>query len=182
MVCDDAICVLHSPHHFPKNNGFCLSRYPLEQLLCVHVHGIVIMGQMFRQHLVNFRLVLDRLRGARLMFKPTKCSLCHKDVLFLGHRITWDGIATDQKWAVPQMSQKLLGFLGNYRKYTSDFVGITKPLYRLTEKRCEFKWTSECGAAFEIILKNISYVPFCCNDPTCNTWIVQVLTLVTRIV
>ena len=64
----------------------------------VYIDDIVIMGRMFQQNLVNLKLVLDRLRGAGLKLKPAKCSLCRKEVLFLGHRITRKGIATDHSW------------------------------------------------------------------------------------
>ena len=108
----------------------------------VYIDDIMIMGRMFQQHLVNLKLVLC---GAGLKLKPTKCSLCRKDVLFLGHRITREGIATDPakttvvlKWAVPHSTQELqttqelqelhfLGLVGYYRKYVSDFAGIAKP-------------------------------------------------------
>ena len=136
----------------------------------VYIDGIVIMARTFQQHLVNLTLVLDRLRGAGLKLKPTKCSLCHKEVLFLGHRITREGIATNpaktavvQKWAVPQTTQELQGFLGlvgYYRKYVSGFAGIAKPLYRLIEKGREFKWTSECGAAFDELKARLMTAPF----------------------
>ena len=62
------------------------------------------------QHLANLKLVLvlDRLRGAGLKLKASKCSLFRREVLFLGHRITREGVATDplktdavQKWTVP---------------------------------------------------------------------------------
>ena len=31
--------------------------------------------------------------------------------------------------------------------YINDFASVAKPLYRLTERGREFKWTSECSAA-----------------------------------
>eukprot|EP00731_Ephydatia_muelleri_P000507 Em0001g507a len=59
-----------------------------------------------------------------------------REVLFLGHRITREGVATDplktdavQKWTVPQTTQEvqgLLGLVGYYRMY--NFAAIVKPL------------------------------------------------------
>ena len=149
----------------------------------VYIDDIVIMGRTFQQHLVNLKLVLDRLRGAGLKLKPTKCSLCRKEVLFLGHRITRQGIATDpaktaavQKWAVPQTTQELQGFLGlvgYYRKYVSGFASIAKPLYRLTEKGREFKWTSECGAAFEELKARLMTAPILAFPDFSRTFILD---------
>ena len=79
-------------------------------------------------------------------------------LVYLGHRITRDGVATDpgkidavRKWAVPrtvQEVQRFLGLVGYYRKFVSNFAATAKPLYRLTERGREFIWTTECEAAF----------------------------------
>ena len=55
------------------------------------------------------------------------------------------------KWSTParvQELQKFLGLAGYYKRYVQNFAGIAKPLYRLTEKGMDFKWTSECAEAF----------------------------------
>ena len=80
---------------------------------------------------------------------------------------TREGVATDplktdavQKWTVPQTTQKvqgLLGLVGYYRKY--NFAAIAKPLYRLTEKGREFKWTTECDAAFVELKSRLMSAP-----------------------
>ncbi|KAL5509240.1 hypothetical protein EMCRGX_G004577 [Ephydatia muelleri] len=102
--------------------------------------------------------VLDRIKRAGLRLKPSKCHLFQKEILYLGHRITRDGVATDpgkidavRKWAVPrtvQEVQRFLGLVGYYRKFVSNFAATAKPLYRLTERGREFIWTTECEAAF----------------------------------
>ncbi len=47
-----------------------------------------------------------------------------------------------------QEVQKFLGLAGYYRRFVRHFSSIAKPLYRLTERGREFKWTSECESAF----------------------------------
>ena len=84
-----------------------------------------------------------------MKLKPYKSTLFHREVLFLGHRITREGVATDplktdavQKGRAPQTTQEvqeILGLFGYYRKYVSNFAAIAKPLYRLKEKGREFK-------------------------------------------
>ena len=113
--------------------------------------------------------MLDRLRGAGLKLKPSKCVLFCRHFVFLGHRITREGVATDpsktdavQKWAVPLMTkevQTFLGPVGYYSKYVSNFAAIAKPLYRLTEKGREFKWTTECDAAFVELKSQLMSAP-----------------------
>ena len=90
--------------------------------------------------------------------KLSKCAFFRKEVLYLGHKISREGISTDpskvdvvNKWSTPatvQELQKCLGQAGYYKRYVKNFAGIAKPLYRLTEKGRDLKWTSECAEAF----------------------------------
>ena len=87
--------------------------------------------------------------------KLSKCAFFRKEVLYLGHKTSREGISTDpsivdvvNKWSTPatvQELQKFLGQAGYYKRYVKNFAGIAKPLYRLTEKGRDFKWTSECA-------------------------------------
>ena len=84
--------------------------------------------------------------------------------------------AVVQKWAVPQTTQELQGFLGlvgYYRKYVSGFAGIAKPLYRLTEKGREFKWMSECGAAFDELKARLMTAPILAFPDFSRTFILD---------
>jgi len=47
----------------------------------------------FRQ--INFREVFRRLREANLRLNPEKCQFFKKELLYLGHRVTSEGIGTD---------------------------------------------------------------------------------------
>ena len=95
-------------------------------------------------------LVLEKLKGAGLKVIPSKCFLCRKEVLYLGHKISREGIATDvNKWLTPttvQELQKFLGLAGYYRRYVKDFASLAQRLFRLMERGREFKWTQECFA------------------------------------
>ena len=124
----------------------------------VYIDDIVVVGKTVQNHLDNLQLVLDRIKRAGLRLKPSKCHLFQKEILYLGHRITRDGVATDpgkidavRKWAVPRTVQEVqtfLGLVGYYRKFVNNFAATAKPLYRLTERGREFNWTTECEAAF----------------------------------
>ena len=51
----------------------------------VYLNDVVIVGRTFTEHLQNLQSVFDRLTEAGLKLQTAKCSLCRKQVKFLGH-------------------------------------------------------------------------------------------------
>jgi hypothetical protein len=54
-----------------------------------------VIGRTFPERLLNLRKVFKRLREARLKLNPDKCQLFQKEVRYLGHIVSPDGITTD---------------------------------------------------------------------------------------
>jgi hypothetical protein len=86
---------------------------------------------------------------------------------YLGHRISWEGVAVDpnkinsvQQWPVPTSAKGVRGFLGlagYYRKFVRDFGSIAAPLTQLLTKD-GFRWTIESQEAF-LKLKTVLITP-----------------------
>ena len=135
----------------------------------VYLDDVIIPGKDFEDHLQNIRVVLERLRQAGLKLHPTKCHFGKKQVTFLGHVVSEDGVATDPQktskvasWPVPISQHEVRQFLGlasYYRKFIKGFATIAKPLHRLTEKTAEFKWTTDCQEAFKKLRQQLVSPP-----------------------
>lgn len=68
----------------------------LQWSLClVYLDDVIIMGSTFEDHLKNLALVLECLQVAGLKLKPEKCACFRKEVLFLGHIVSENGIVPD---------------------------------------------------------------------------------------
>ena len=125
----------------------------------VYIDDIVVVGDSFENHLYNLVGVLKRLREAGLKVKPSKCSLCQREVQYLGHVLSTEGISTDPtkveaicNWPTPTCKQEIQRFLGLanfYRRFIKNFSSIAKPLQRLTEKNNVFHWNELCQSAFD---------------------------------
>ena len=61
----------------------------------VYLDDIIIWAPSFEEHLRRLRLVFDRIRTAGLKLKPTKCQFLKREVSFLGHVVSSEGIKTD---------------------------------------------------------------------------------------
>ena len=132
----------------------------------VYLDDVIVLGRSFTEHLQNLQAVFKRLRQAGLKLKPSKCSLLQQEVQYLGHIVNREGVSVDPgkvekvlTWPVPQSVQEVrqfLGFCSYYRRFIPNFADIARPLHRMTEKNANFKWTSEAGAAFKHLCKQLA--------------------------
>ena len=113
--------------------------------------------------------VFSRLRFAGLKYRPTKSQLCRKELLYLGHIISRNGIAvaphnTDKIRKFPRPKnrtevKRLLGLFGYYRTFIKGFATIASPITKLTSQSVEFNWTQECESAAENLRSQITSAP-----------------------
>ncbi|CAF1048251.1 unnamed protein product [Didymodactylos carnosus] len=65
------------------------------QSCLVYIDDIVIYSPTFEQHLIDLKNVFQALREANLTLKASKCCFCRREMKYLGHIITQDGIKPD---------------------------------------------------------------------------------------
>ncbi|GBO17949.1 Retrovirus-related Pol polyprotein from transposon 297, partial [Araneus ventricosus] len=103
------------------------------EVCLVYLDDIIIVGRTFEEYLNNIRKVFQRLQKSNLKLSPKKCRFFRKDVSYLGHIISSDGVKTDSE------------------KTRQNFSAIARPLHKLTEARLNFNWTEECEKSFNIL-------------------------------
>ncbi|GBN25305.1 Retrovirus-related Pol polyprotein from transposon 297 [Araneus ventricosus] len=58
----------------------------------VYLDDIIIVGRTFEEHLNNLRKVFQRLQKANLKLNPRKCRVFQKEVTYVGHVISAEGV------------------------------------------------------------------------------------------
>ena len=139
------------------------------EICLVYLDDVIVYGESFEQMLKNLQTVFDCLAKAGLKLKPKKCTLFAKEVRYLGHVVSQNGVSTDpdkisavQNWPVPVSVKEVrsfLGLCGYYRRYIQGFAAIAKCLHRLTEKGRTFIWNQECQIAFETLKSKLVEAP-----------------------
>ncbi len=127
--------------------------------LLIYLDDLILYSSSFGEHIERLEEVLQRLGDAGLKLKPSKCDLFKKEVLFLGHVVSQDGVKPDpkkieavQEWPIPKNItgvRSFLGFCSYYRRFIAGFATIASPLNRLLEAGQTFLWTDECQTAFD---------------------------------
>lgn len=118
----------------------------LQGLHClVYMDDIIIYSTSMQEHIRDLKSIFDRLRQANLKVQLDKSEFLRKEVLYLGHTITDQGLKpNDDKikaildYPLPKTVTEIksfLGLIGYYRRFIKDFAKITKPLTNCLKKR-----------------------------------------------
>ena len=120
----------------------------LDKFVVVFIDDILIYSRNEEEHKGHLRAVLQRLREHQLYAKFSKCEFWLKQVGFLGHILSAEGIAVDPSkvkdvldWLPPTTVSQIRSFLGlavYYRRFIEGFSKIAKPMTELLKKEKKF--------------------------------------------
>ena len=69
----------------------------MQELKClVYLDDIIIFGENLKVHNERLRDVFARLGSYNLKLQPDKCKFLRKEVLYLGHHLTCQGLLPDE--------------------------------------------------------------------------------------
>ena len=115
--------------------------------ILAYLDDVIIFSETAEQHLKQVQIVLTRLKQSNLKLKKSKCTFSKKELHYLGHLLTTDGIKpqTEKIKAISEMkpptNQKrvidFLGMVGYYRKLISRFADVARPMTKLTKKKTQ---------------------------------------------
>ena len=141
----------------------------LAKICLVYLDDVIVFSNTFEDMIKNLEKVFLRFRLANLKINSKKCHFFCREVKYLGHVISEQGITTDpdkinavKNWPIPRNKKQVRGFLGfcsYYRKFVKGFSLVAKPLFSLTEQQVKFEWTLACQEAFEILKQRLVSSP-----------------------
>ena len=107
---------------------------------------IVIWGKSEKEQEDRLFRVLDRIRKSGMKLNLSKCVFGQKEITFLGHVISGEGIKPDPEktraindMPIPKSKVELQRFLGNYLgKFLPNLSTVTTPLRELLQKNVVF--------------------------------------------
>ena len=124
-----------------------------------YLDDIIVFSSTWEEHLARLRQVFERLRHTNLKLGAEKCAFAAKEVSYLGHWVTEEGLLSDsalleaiQEIPPPKTATEVrssLGLAGYYRRYVKNFAAIASPLHALTKKDTVFHWSADCHDTFD---------------------------------
>ena len=128
-------------------------------VLC-YIDDIIVAGRTFHEHLLYLDLMMRRLQAMGLALKLKKCQFFRRQVHFLGHLLSGNGLTKDPtminkvlNWPRPKDVTSLRGFIncvGFYRDFIPLFSDVSEPLVALTRKGADVQngWGESQQTAF----------------------------------
>jgi hypothetical protein len=147
----------NAPAHFMYLMNF-IFMLDLDKFVIVFIDDILIYSKSEEEHVWHLRVIRQWLLDHQHYAKFSKCDFWLKEVPFLGHIISAEGIAVDPSkvqevldWKSPRSVTQIhsfLGLAGYYRRFIPNFSKIVKPMTKLLEKEVKFKWSLQCEEVF----------------------------------
>ena len=135
----------------------------------VYIDDVLVFSSTLEEHLQHLQLVIERLHKVGLKLQPAKCHFIRKEVEYLGHLVTPNGLKTNPRLvaAVREFPtpdgikgvRQFLGLASYYRKFIPQFAKVAQPLHNLTHDQVAFRWDNSCETAFNSLKQKLIESP-----------------------
>jgi len=108
----------------------------------VYLDDIVQYASSMTEHQLKFNKLAERLRKANLKLQPDKCEFLRKEVIYLGHVISENGVKPDPKkiqavkeFPWPRNSKNIkqfLGLVGYYRRFIPNLLAVFRTFFTIS--------------------------------------------------
>ena len=132
----------NAPATFQRLMESCLGELHLNWCI-IYLDDIIVFSWTPEEHVHRLRAVFNKLKAAGLKLKPSKCDFFKKEIKYLGHVFSKEGVSTDPdkikyvtEWPQPTTVTEVrsfLGFVSYYRRFIQNFSKIAKSLNKLLQ-------------------------------------------------
>ena len=150
----------------------------LTSVICI-ADDVIIHGKDTEQHDSYLQKFMQRCHDKGIKLNRDKLELRMKEITFMGHRITQDGLQPDPdkvkailEMDTPQNVEQLRRFLGivNYLgRFLSHLTEVAQPLHNLIRHNVTWMWSDAQEQAFNAIKKLVTSAPiltyYDCHKP-----------------
>ena len=153
----------------------CLGELNLTYCL-IYLDDVIMFSKDKNDHLHHMRVIFDRFQAKHLKLKPSKCSLFWREIIYLTHRITKDGIQPSEEhvkaitnFLEPDSYTSIRQFVrmvGHFRCFIAHFARLVRPLNNHLEgDACRLKphkvvLSQKAKEAFNLLKQALLQAPF----------------------
>lgn len=157
-----------SPNVFSRMITLAMSGLTYDKCF-VYLDDLIVFGRNLSDHNKNIISIFERLRQVNLKLNPHKCEFLRKEILYLGHVVSGEGILPDpakieivKQYPVPKNTdevKRFVAFANYYRKFIPNFAEKAYELNKLCRKNQEFNWNKNCESSFKSLKDSLISPP-----------------------
>ena len=127
----------NAPVTFQRLMQNCLGELNLMYAL-IYLNDIIVFSDSEAEHVKCLAAVFERFQEHSLKLKPSKCNFFRKEINYLGHHVSADGMkpGMENVEGIAEMAppttytgiRRFLGATGFYRRFIKGYAKITQPL------------------------------------------------------
>ena len=138
------------------------------QTCLIYLDDAIVYCKSFLERMARLEEILKCFSKAGLKLKAMKSTLFQREVRYLGHIISQNGVSTDpekiatvKEWPTSITVTQVRSFLGlaAYYRIIKDFAKVAAPLHQLAEKGKKFVWTKSCSETFVSLKDKLTSAP-----------------------
>ena len=129
----------------------CLGEINLTYTL-IYLDDVIVFSRTEEEHLTQLRAVFERFWEHGLKLKPLKCHFLRKEIAFLGHKVSEEGMkpGDDDLKGIAEMAppanyteiRRFLGVTRFFRRFIKNYTQIARPFNNLLEGEAS-KWKAQ---------------------------------------
>ena len=125
----------------------------------IYLDDVIIYAKNEEEHLNRLRTIFERFRRDNFKLKPSKCNLFQKEITYLVHDVSVEGIRPSKaglkalaEFPEPTNYTQIrafLGLVGHYHQFIRNFSKIAWPLYAYLEGEGAMKKKEVCSLSLK---------------------------------
>src|SRR5215208_1670099 len=143
-------------------------RKQVDAIYLIYMDDIIIFSPDLASHVKHIEAVMTVIRDNNIYANPEKCSLLKKQIKFLGHKVSAEGIeiSPDKTKALKELASpknpkelmSVMGLLSWFRKFIPNFAAKVRGLWDL-KKAEKYKWEEHHEKALRDLIEELCSAP-----------------------
>ena len=157
-TCPDYLKSLMNKLFFDCDN-FCI----------VYMDDLLVFSESKEEHLKHLEIIFEKFRNADLKLKLSKCQFWKKEIEYLGHLVSQEGIKVmpDKINTVLRIkppsnvkeAKSVLGIMGYVASFIPMYSEVVRHINRLTRKNVPFVWDQKCQNSLDLAKEILTSPP-----------------------
>ena len=143
--------------------------FDCDSFCIVYMDDLLVFSESEEEHLKHLEIIFGKFRNADLKLKLSKCQFWKKEIEYLGHLVSQEGIKVmpDKINTVLRIkppsnvkeAKSALGIMGYIASFIPMYFEVVRHINKLTRKNVPFIWDQKCQDSLDLVKEILTSPP-----------------------